>query len=185
MCARIRKRARWGLVDQQAASSHHLRRALGAARNRQGRSSPPRAHSFRRTGGNRARLCSALARLLPAGSDVAHLRSRRASPRPWTCCAPSRAVRDPGRRCLRSGYAGWAPGQLEGEIRANGWLNCAADEELLFGAEIAHEMAARHGQARHRHLDVVERRRNTPEDQLDQKRAMRFCASSAESGAPK
>ncbi|MCW5771081.1 MAG: YqgE/AlgH family protein [Rhodospirillaceae bacterium] len=40
------------------------------------------------------------------------------------------------RRCLLAlGYAGWGPGQLEREIRENGWLNVAADEELIFGAE--------------------------------------------------
>lgn len=36
---------------------------------------------------------------------------------------------------LALGYAGWAPGQLEQEIQANGWLHCAADSELLFGTD--------------------------------------------------
>jgi putative transcriptional regulator len=41
------------------------------------------------------------------------------------------------RRCLLAlGYAGWGPGQLEREIKQNGWLNVAADEELIFGAAI-------------------------------------------------
>jgi putative transcriptional regulator len=31
------------------------------------------------------------------------------------------------------GYAGWAPGQLEDELRSNGWLTCPPDHELLFG----------------------------------------------------
>lgn len=39
----------------------------------------------------------------------------------------------PASAVLALGYAGWAPGQLEHEIQANGWLNCDADSELLFG----------------------------------------------------
>ena len=30
------------------------------------------------------------------------------------------------------GYAGWAPGQLDAEIQANGWLSVAADEGIVF-----------------------------------------------------
>jgi putative transcriptional regulator len=37
---------------------------------------------------------------------------------------------------LALGYAGWAPGQLEGEIQENGWLHCPADAELIFGPDI-------------------------------------------------
>jgi putative transcriptional regulator len=39
----------------------------------------------------------------------------------------------PKRALLALGYAGWGPGQLEGEIQANGWLTTAADPELVFG----------------------------------------------------
>jgi len=38
----------------------------------------------------------------------------------------------PQRSLLALGYAGWAPGQLDAEIQANGWLSVAADPDLLF-----------------------------------------------------
>lgn len=38
----------------------------------------------------------------------------------------------PQQSLLALGYAGWGPGQLEGEIQRNGWLHCDADENLLF-----------------------------------------------------
>lgn len=43
------------------------------------------------------------------------------------------------------GYAGWSAGQLESEIMRNGWLNCEADAELVFGQshEHLHEAALR------------------------------------------
>ncbi len=34
------------------------------------------------------------------------------------------------------GYCGWSPGQLEGEIRGNGWLTVPFSRELLFEAPI-------------------------------------------------
>jgi len=48
----------------------------------------------------------------------------------------------PERAVLALGYSGWAPGQLENEIQHNGWLTCAADEELLFGLDYAERYAA-------------------------------------------
>jgi putative transcriptional regulator len=43
----------------------------------------------------------------------------------------------PASAILALGYAGWAPGQLETEIQGNGWLHCAADRDLIFGADIS------------------------------------------------
>ena len=43
--------------------------------------------------------------------------------------------RGPARALLALGYAGWGPGQLEGEIIQNGWLTCRATEELVFGCD--------------------------------------------------
>jgi putative transcriptional regulator len=37
---------------------------------------------------------------------------------------------------LALGYSGWGPGQLEREIQTNGWLNCAADEQLIFDPDL-------------------------------------------------
>jgi len=36
---------------------------------------------------------------------------------------------------LALGYAGWGPGQLERELKSNGWLHIEADEELVFCTE--------------------------------------------------
>ncbi|HJN23753.1 MAG TPA: YqgE/AlgH family protein [Rhodospirillales bacterium] len=42
----------------------------------------------------------------------------------------------PRRRLLALGYAGWGPGQLDTEIKANGWLHVTADDDLVFGADL-------------------------------------------------
>lgn len=41
--------------------------------------------------------------------------------------------RGPHSALLALGYSGWGPGQLESEIKANGWLTCDADHGLVFG----------------------------------------------------
>jgi putative transcriptional regulator len=38
----------------------------------------------------------------------------------------------PKNSMLALGYAGWAPGQIESEIQANGWLFCRASPDLIF-----------------------------------------------------
>ncbi|MBO0345898.1 YqgE/AlgH family protein [Roseibium sp. CAU 1637] len=38
----------------------------------------------------------------------------------------------PEQAMLALGYSGWAPGQLESEIQANGWLTGAASRDLVF-----------------------------------------------------
>lgn len=40
----------------------------------------------------------------------------------------------PRRRVMALGYAGWAAGQLDAEIQANGWLLVPPDPDLLFDA---------------------------------------------------
>ncbi|MEX2521126.1 MAG: YqgE/AlgH family protein [Paracoccaceae bacterium] len=45
--------------------------------------------------------------------------------------------RGPRRVLIALGYAGWTSGQLEGELRENGWLTCDADEEIVFGRDDA------------------------------------------------
>ncbi len=51
----------------------------------------------------------------------------------------------PANAVLALGYAGWAPGQLETEIQANGWLHCPADADLVFGevTELKYDLAMR------------------------------------------
>lgn len=42
----------------------------------------------------------------------------------------------PRQHLLALGYAGWGPGQLDAEIRANGWLNVDADNALVFDQDL-------------------------------------------------
>ncbi|THD51418.1 YqgE/AlgH family protein [Phenylobacterium sp.] len=49
----------------------------------------------------------------------------------------------PSKSLLALGYAGWGAGQLEDELKANVWLTCDADEELIFG----HDFGRKWGRA--------------------------------------
>ncbi len=42
----------------------------------------------------------------------------------------------PDRAMLALGYAGWSPGQLEAEMQHNGWINCPADQGLIFDGSL-------------------------------------------------
>lgn len=42
----------------------------------------------------------------------------------------------PRRAMVALGYSGWGPGQLEYEIRANAWLHCNADPDLIFSNDM-------------------------------------------------
>ena len=48
----------------------------------------------------------------------------------------------PANSLLALGYAGWGPGQLEGEIQANGWLTCDATPDIVFAETDAQKWAA-------------------------------------------
>lgn len=51
----------------------------------------------------------------------------------------------PRHSLLALGYAGWGSGQLEAELRYNGWLHCPADEDLLFNVRLAEKWNAAMG----------------------------------------
>lgn len=51
-----------------------------------------------------------------------------------------RAIADgsgPSSRLLALGYAGWGPGQLDSEIKDNGWLHVQADDDLVFDTDLS------------------------------------------------
>lgn len=50
--------------------------------------------------------------------------------------------RGPSKSIVALGYAGWGPGQLEGEIAENGWLVCDASRALIFETPDANKWEA-------------------------------------------
>lgn len=42
----------------------------------------------------------------------------------------------PEKAMLALGYAGWGPGQLDGELQENAWLSVDSDADLIFGASM-------------------------------------------------
>lgn len=47
--------------------------------------------------------------------------------------------RGPDKSVFALGYAGWGPGQLEAEMRANSWLTAPADDDIVFGQDLGHK----------------------------------------------
>ena len=50
--------------------------------------------------------------------------------------------RGPRRSMIALGYSGWGGGQLEGELKRNGWITADADEEIVFGEDDGGKWAA-------------------------------------------
>lgn len=48
----------------------------------------------------------------------------------------------PDNNIIALGYAGWGPGQLEGELAANAWLSCPADEQIIFNTPVENRWQA-------------------------------------------
>lgn len=44
--------------------------------------------------------------------------------------------RGPEKAAFTLGYAGWGPGQIENEIRLNGWVHCDADSKIIFETDM-------------------------------------------------
>lgn len=44
--------------------------------------------------------------------------------------------RGPEKLLMALGYSSWGPGQLEGELQSNGWLNCPAESSIIFEGDL-------------------------------------------------
>lgn len=51
----------------------------------------------------------------------------------------------PGRQMVTLGYAGWSAGQLEDEIKRNGWLTVGADPDVIFSLPSERRLATAMG----------------------------------------
>ncbi len=43
----------------------------------------------------------------------------------------------PKQAMIALGYAGWGAGQLEQELATNTWLNCPAEEQIIFNTPVS------------------------------------------------
>ncbi|MBS0273434.1 MAG: YqgE/AlgH family protein [Proteobacteria bacterium] len=50
--------------------------------------------------------------------------------------------RGPEQSAFTLGYAGWGPGQIENEIRLNGWVHCDADSRIVFETQMNSKWSA-------------------------------------------
>ena len=93
------------------------------------------ARAARRAGRHRPRLRPPFGRLPRRRIDGADRRRRLPDRDARHPARRSRAATGPSQAVLALGYAGWASGQLESEILANGWLVSPANSRLIFDAD--------------------------------------------------